>query len=414
VGPGLELTLNQVAALGGLTGFIERRTRANTRFFALEAERLARLCQSVAMRFSRGGRLITVGASPAARSDARRVAVGFVHPAIVGRRALPAIALTREWGDLRLQIELFAEPDDMVIGFEAEHDPATAAALEFARERGSLTIAFERVGAEWEFIPPTADAFVRQELVETLYNVVWELVGVFFEHHGFLARRESRPAGDAGGSRFRRPSPAEPDLDVKAVLDDVRRSILMKSEEVGELRERTLIESGTQIETAARALRQTFDMGGQLLVMGSGGSATDAMDLVADFRAAPQGWPARRAIDLTEDAGILTAIASDIGPDAIFARQVIAHGRRGDALVALSTNDSRSVTFALEEARRRGLHTIAILRDDGDRATAEGLADHLVITRSDNVLRVQEVQASVCHVLRELVEWAGMDPSEGG
>jgi D-sedoheptulose 7-phosphate isomerase len=168
------------------------------------------------MRFSRGGRLIAVGASPAARSDARRLAVGFVHPMIVGRQALPAIALSREWGDLGLQIELFAEPDDMVIGFEAEHDPATASALAFARERGCLTIAFERVGAEWEFVPPTADAFVRQELVETLYNIVWELVGVFFEHHGFLARREPRSVRDAGGSRFLASSPAEPELDAKA------------------------------------------------------------------------------------------------------------------------------------------------------------------------------------------------------
>ncbi|HET6340895.1 MAG TPA: SIS domain-containing protein [Gemmatimonadota bacterium] len=314
------------------------------------------------------------------------MAVRFVHPAVVGRRALPAIALSRESGDLGRQIELFAKSEDIIIGFEADDDSATAAALSSARERGCLTIAFERVGAEWEFVPPTADAFVRQELVETLYNVVWELTGVFFEQHA----------------------------DVRAVLDDVRRSILVKSEEVGELRERMLAESGAQIEAAARSLRDVFDAGGQLLVMGSGGCATGAMDLVADFRAAPQRWPARRAIDLSEDAGILTAIASDIGPDAIFARQVIAHGRRGDALVALSTDDSRSVTFALEEARRRGLHTIAMLRDDGGLATAEGLADHLVATRSENVLRVQEVQASARHVLRELVEWAGIDRAEAG
>lgn len=374
-----ERTLNQVATLGGLTDFVERRTRANTRFFALEAERLARLCRSVANRFSRGGRLFAVGASPAARSDARRVAVGFVHPVLVGRRALPAIALSRD-------VELLAEPRDIVIGFLAEHDPATAAALAFARERGCLTIAFENVGAEWEFVPPTADAFVRQELIQTLCHVVWELVGVFFERHA----------------------------DMKAVLDDARRSILMKSEEVGELRQRTLTENAPEIEGAAAAIRETFDAGGELLVLGSGSSAADAMDVVADFRAAPQEWPPRRAIDLTADAGILTAIASDIGPYAIFARQVMAYGRKGDALVALATEDAQSVTFALEEARRRGLQTIAMADDGGSRSALEGLADHLVITRSESVLRVQEVQASVCHVLRELVEWAGADRREGG
>jgi D-sedoheptulose 7-phosphate isomerase len=333
----------------------------------------------MAKRFTRGGRLIAVGSSAAARSDARRVAVTFVHPLIVGRRALPAIALSQD-------VEIFVEPHDIVIGFEVEQDPVIAAALAFARELGCVTIAFESAGAEWEFVPPTADAFVRQELIETLCHVLWELVGVFFVHYA----------------------------DVKAVLDDVRRSILMKSEEIGELRERTLTENGPQIEAAAVALRETFDTGGQLIVLGSGGSATDAMDLAADFRAAPQGWPVRRAIDLTEDAGILTALASDIGPDAIFARQVIAYGRRGDALVALSTNDARSVTFALEEARRRGLRTIAMVRDDGGQDAAGGFADHLVITRSENVLRALEVQASACHVLRELVEWAGIDRGEGG
>ncbi|MGH7544011.1 MAG: SIS domain-containing protein [Gemmatimonadota bacterium] len=306
------------------------------------------------------------------------MAVGFVHPALVGRRALPAIALSRDFQTL-------VKPDDIVIGFAAGHDHATAAALALSRERGCLTVGFETVGAEWEFVPPTADAFVRQELVQTLCHVVWELVGVFFEHQA----------------------------DVKAVLDDVRRSILMKSEEIGELRERTLNENGARIEAAAGVLRETFERGGQLLVMGSGHSAAEAMDLAADFRAAPQGWPARRAIDLTADAGILTAIASDIGPDAIFARQVIAYGRRCDALVAVSTNEARSVTFALEEARRRGLHTIAMVGNDGGRDGVEGLADHVVITRSGNALRVQEVQTSACHVMRELVEWAGLD-REGG
>ena len=83
------------AALGRrLEGLLESRTRANERFFAAEAGRIARLCHAMAERFGRGGRLIAVGGSPGARSDARHVAVEFVHPVIVGKRALPAIALT--------------------------------------------------------------------------------------------------------------------------------------------------------------------------------------------------------------------------------------------------------------------------------------------------------------------------------
>jgi D-sedoheptulose 7-phosphate isomerase len=152
---------------------------------------------------------------------------------------------------------------------------------------------------------------------------------------------------------------------------------------------------------AAAALRGA----GTLLALGNGGSATDAMDVVADFRAAPQGWPARPAIDLTEDAAIITAVANDIGPGAIFSRQVIAYGKPGDALLAISTSgNSENVLEALAEARRRGLVTIAMVGYDGGRVAAEGLADHVLVTRSEHIPRIQEAQASAYHVLRELVE----------
>ncbi|MBA3892959.1 MAG: protein kinase [Gemmatimonadales bacterium] len=73
-----------------------------------------------------------------------------------------------------------------------------------------------------------------------------------------------------------------------------------------------------------------------------------------------QGWPARRALDLTEDTAILTAIANDVGTDAIAARQIIAYGRPGDAVLAFSTSgNSRNVIEALGEARRQRLKTIA-------------------------------------------------------
>jgi D-sedoheptulose 7-phosphate isomerase len=131
------------------------------------------------------------------------------------------------------------------------------------------------------------------------------------------------------------------------------------------------------------------------------------MDVVADFRAAPQGWPGRAALDLTEDAAILTALANDIGVEAIFARQVIAHGRAGDVLLALSTSGgSANVLAALAEARRRELRTIALVGYDGGPIAAEGLADHVVTTRSQHIPRIQEAQASAYHVLRELVEAA--------
>ena len=89
----------------------------------------------------------------------------------------------------------------------------------------------------------------------------------------------------------------------------------------------------------------------------------------------------------------------------VFARQVIAYGRRGDVLLALSTSgNSLSVLEALGEARRRGLRTIAFVGYDGGRVASEGLADHVVITRSEHIPRIQEAQATAYHLLRELVE----------
>jgi D-sedoheptulose 7-phosphate isomerase len=243
---GAALAADRLAAL------LQARTQANQRFFTEEAERLARLCHRMAERFARGGRLIAFGRPPSARSDARHVAVEFVHPVIVGKRALPAIGLAGEGGQLECQVDLLARPQDVAMAFGADQDGGEAArALALARERGSLTIAFCPCGGEWEFEPPTADPFVRQELVETLYHVLWELVHVFFEHRGLLEGRDVRRVHDVGASRFLYPFLAEEESDLEAVIADVQGSALMKAEEVGALREQTLSDNRESLVAAA-------------------------------------------------------------------------------------------------------------------------------------------------------------------
>jgi D-sedoheptulose 7-phosphate isomerase len=370
---------------------IGARTAASAAFFEPEAERIARLCHRMAERFAAGGRLVAFGWTPGARSDVRHVAVEFVHPVIVGKRALPALGITREGGALAAQVGLVAEPGDIALAFD--DTPETHAALRLAAERGCLTIA-----CPGDFSPPGGPD-VRQELTETLYHVLWELVHVFFDHRGLLAGRAARPVHDAGASSFLYPFLAEQEDDLETVVADVRASVVMKAAESAALREQTLSEGADTLAAAASELRARLDAGGRLLALGNGGSATDAMDVVADFRES-----SLRALDLTEDAAILTAIANDIGTEAIFARQVIAHGRPDDALLALSTSgNSVNVIAALEEARSRGLATIALVGYDGGRVAAEGLADHVVVTRSEHIPRIQEAQASAYHVLRELV-----------
>jgi D-sedoheptulose 7-phosphate isomerase len=372
------------------------RTDANREFFGASAVELARLCHAMAERFARGGRLIAAGSTAAGRSDVRHIAVEFVHPVIVGKRALPALGLT---GELPTRLGVLARPDDMLIVFGAGEDGGEAArAVEVARGRGCLTLAFCEAGAEWELVPPGADPDVRQELAETAYHVLWELVHVFFDHRGLLAGRDARPRHDAGAAAFLYPFLDERERELEPLLADVRRSVLAKAAEIAELRTQTLTENRAVLEAAAADLRASLDGGGTLLALGNGGSATDAMDVVADFE---EAWP---AIDLAADPAILTAIANDVGVEAVFSRQVIAYGRPGDVLLALSTSgDSRNVIQALAEARTRGLVTIAMVGYDGGRIAGEALADHVVVTRSEHIPRIQEAQASAYHVLRRLV-----------
>ena len=377
-----------------LDDFARARIEAGERFFGAEAERIARVCHRAAERFARGGRLIALGRTPTARSDARHVAVEFVHPVIVGKRALPAIALTAEGGPLPAQVALVAEPDDLLIAFE-HGDLETADAVALAVQRGCLAIELD----------PPGDPFVCQELTETAYHVLWELVHVYFEHRGLLEGRRAEAVHDSGASAFLYPFLAEQEQDLEAVVADVRASVLAKAAETAGLREQTLCGNAETLRAVAAELRAAFDSGGRLLALGNGGSATDAMDVVADFREALGGGPPRPAIDLTEDTAILTALANDIGPDAMFARQVIAHARASDVLLAFSTSGtSGSVIAALEEARRRGVRTIAMVGYDGGRVAAEALADHVVISRSEHIPRIQEAQASAYHALRVLVE----------
>jgi D-sedoheptulose 7-phosphate isomerase len=122
------------------------------------------------------------------------------------------------------------------------------------------------------------------------------------------------------------------------------------------------------------------------------------MDLVADLEDA-----GRRAVDLTADSAILTALANDVGPEVVFQRQVIAHGAEGDVALAFSTSGgSANILAALAEARRRGLETVAIVGYDGGQILAEGLADHVVVAPSEYVPRIQEAHATAYHLLCEL------------
>jgi len=177
-----------------LAGYVQEslheRNRRYEQFFAGEAERLAMACQEMAERFLKGGRLLAFGRGPYA-TDAQHVSVEFVHPVIVGKRALPALDLSMAFGPW---LEAILRPEDMVMGFgPPSGDREIQDALDFAESRHAMTFALPGQKGSYFFNDTTLDPFRHQELMEILYHTIWETVHVFFEH-----RELGHDVGEAG------------------------------------------------------------------------------------------------------------------------------------------------------------------------------------------------------------------------
>ena len=170
-----------VASKASAAAHVGASNLASEQFFALRANDVAQACHTMARRFQDGGRLLAFGIG-AQRSDVAHVVVEFVHPVIVGKRALPALALPEP-----KTLDTLARAGDMLIVFcgsaptDVEH-----AVLSTASARGMVTLALTgataQLGADFHFAVPSSDPLIVQETHEMLYHVLWELVHVFFEH----------------------------------------------------------------------------------------------------------------------------------------------------------------------------------------------------------------------------------------
>jgi D-sedoheptulose 7-phosphate isomerase len=151
-------------------------------------------------------------------------------------------------------------------------------------------------------------------------------------------------------------------------------------------------------------MAEAFGAGATLLAFGNGGSSTDAQDVVQTFLNPPPHSRPVAALGLTNDVAVVTALSNDVSFDVVFARQVEAFGRPGDVALALSTSGgSQNVLEALEQAHALGMLTIGLAGYGGGRMAEAGYVDHLFAVPSSSVHRVQEVQTTLAHVLREAV-----------
>ncbi len=160
------------------------------------------------------------------------------------------------------------------------------------------------------------------------------------------------------------------------------------------------------IVKAVDLLIRTLNGGGKILLCGNGGSAADAQHLAAELviRMDPSiKRPGIPAVALSTDTSVLTAGANDIGYDNVFARSVEALGRKGDALIVISTSgNSENINRALAQARSAGMATIGLLGKDG--GTTRGLVDVAIVVPSYSTQRIQEGHITIGHILCGMIE----------
>ncbi|MEJ2744748.1 MAG: D-sedoheptulose 7-phosphate isomerase [bacterium] len=189
-------------------------------------------------------------------------------------------------------------------------------------------------------------------------------------------------------------------------LSETEQDISAQFEESAALVSRVGREEAGAIHKMAEIVIESLRNGGALLVCGNGGSAADAQhiagELVGRFLKERE---ALRCIALSTDTSVLTAIGNDYGYDEVFARQVAAHGKEGDVLLAISTSgNSPNVLKAVERAKQLKMKMIA-LSGKGGGGLADA-ADICVTVPSGISPRIQEVHGTIGHILCGLVEKA--------
>lgn len=186
----------------------------------------------------------------------------------------------------------------------------------------------------------------------------------------------------------------------QGLADSVRRKVEDHQQAVGAFFDQC---SG-QLIAAAHALADVYRNGGKLFTMGNGGSSCDAAHVAVEFlHPVTPGRVALSAHHLGADGPMISAVANDIGYAQVFARQLIALARPGDALLGLSTSgNSHNLIAAFERAKRIGLVTIGLCGTGGGDMAKAGL-DHCLVVPTDSIHRIQESHLLAYHMLWDLV-----------
>ncbi len=182
-------------------------------------------------------------------------------------------------------------------------------------------------------------------------------------------------------------------------------SIQQKAQHSIEVKQAFFAQNAALLVDAAQAIAEVYRQQGRLFTMGNGGSSCDAAHLAVEFQhPVTTGRPALPAINLCMDTAMMSAVSNDIGVQYVFSRQINAHCRTGDALVAFSTSgNSANLIQGLRKARERNMITLGFVGGDGGEMKSSGLLDYCLLVTTDSIHRVQEVHVTCYHILWDLV-----------
>lgn len=305
----------------------------------------------LARAFADGRRLVV--AAPGREDHAHHVAVEFVHPVVTGTKALPTAAVR----------DLTVAGDDavrMLIG-----------------EGGTVD------GVDIVIPVDGSDVDVVRG-----YHLLWELVHVALEHPG-LVGAEGAEGGDSTG--FLYPFLDASETDEVALATSLRSSAEAKMAESAAVVARARADNANALDAASSTVADMVRDGGRVYVMGNGGSAADAARLARVLAALD--IPAAALVD---DYAVLTALANDIGVEAVFARQVEALVSAGDVVIGLSTSGSSANLLAgFAAADGIGAATVGFSGYDGGEFASSPAVHHCLVVDAMSVHRIQEAQAAL-------------------
>ncbi len=192
--------------------------------------------------------------------------------------------------------------------------------------------------------------------------------------------------------------------DTASLVAILKESVLAKADDSIEVKRMFFARHAEQLVKVAFDLAAVYRRGGRLFTMGNGGSSCDAAHIAVEFlHPVTAGRPALTAVNLAADTAMMTAVANDVTFAQVFARQLIAQARAGDAVIGISTSgNSENLLAAFATAKTLGVLTIGLAGGNGGRMAGDAALDHCLTVETSSIHRVQECHLAIYHILWDL------------